>query len=127
MHPYGFQGNRPFYPQQPPAAPPQRGSRRRGAAIGLLISGGILCLIWAVVPRIPIPMHESGGTGYLSLSQLHGLCDSSLGQFGQAMSASASRACAMVSLGMDILTLCLLGGIGLAAAGILLLTRQRPA
>lgn len=62
--------------------------------------GGILCLAgWAFIPRIPVlfSTHSTNGQIVLDGAQAHALCNSTLGELGQSMSATVAQTCSGVN------------------------------
>jgi hypothetical protein len=54
-----------------------------------ITAGLILIAVWFAVTRTTLVLAYRGGT----LSQVQGICDSSLGRFGRAMSAQGAAGC----------------------------------
>jgi hypothetical protein len=88
------------------------------SAKGLVIAG-VACLIgWAFIPRQNwlINWHNNYTGGSFDLAQAHALCNSSLGQFGQALSATAAQKCGEVGNFYDAMTVLFLAGLVLLGA-----------
>ena len=76
--------------------------------------GAVLAILALVVPRLPL--FQSGlGTGRLSITGAHALCNSALGRFATAVSGAASSRCAAVSAASTVGWLVLLLGLALLA------------
>jgi hypothetical protein len=88
--------------------------RRRWIAGGLITSLAGICVL--LIPFIP----ESNSTLTYSLSVGQGVCSSGLGQFAQALSASAGQSCGGIALGFYVAWAAILGGIGAAIYGLTL-------
>jgi hypothetical protein len=107
-------------PASPPAQPPTTGEspgrvrRRRWITGGLLTSLAGVCVL--LIPFIP----ESNTTLTYSLSLGQGVCTSGLGQFAQALSASAGQSCGGIAFGFFLAWAAILGGIGAAIYGLTL-------
>ncbi len=119
MQPYGYVANQPYAP------PPAR--RRIWPGLVMLIVAGFMLIIRVIGPHIPLPYNSNGVRGSVTLAQMHGLCSSSLGQFGQLLDPAASRACNYISLGYDGLAVLFWGGLLLGAGGMFLLARRGSA
>jgi hypothetical protein len=80
---------------------------------------GILCLIgWVYIPRANwvINWHNNLTGGTFDAAQAHALCSSSLGQFGQAFSATAASKCGEVNNVYNVMTVMFIAGLVLLAA-----------
>jgi hypothetical protein len=105
-------------PSSPPAQPPTTAEspghlrRRRWIAGGLLTSLAGVCVL--LIPFIP----ESNTTLSYSVSAGQGVCSSGLGQFAQALSASAGQSCGEIALGFYVAWAAILCGIGAAIYGL---------
>lgn len=69
------------------------------AKVKWLIGGGALGLvIWGILPKTSWIIGTHGPTGVsLNASEAHGICNSSLGVFGQALSPQVAHSCADVN------------------------------
>lgn len=79
--------------------------------------GAVLALLAIIGPRLPL--FASGlGTGRLSITGAHALCNSALGRFATALSGAASSRCAAVSAASTAGWLVLLLGLALLALAV---------
>jgi len=114
----------PSAPSAPPSSPapkltiavesPGQVRRRRWIAGGLITSLAGICVL--LIPFIP----ESNTTLSYSVSAGQGVCSSGLGQFAQALSASAGQSCGEIALGFYVAWAAILCGIGAAIYGLTL-------
>lgn len=90
------------------------------------LGGGVLAVIgWVALTRTTFFLaYGQGGT--LTLHQVQGLCDSSIGQVGQLLSSSAAGNCASVDTWATMANLAGAAGLLLAvAAGVVLAWRSQ--
>jgi len=79
----------------------------------MIIIGVAILIARAFAPLIPVTY---GGTQY-SLGQVHGLCNSTIGQIGQAISATAAHNCGQVNSIYGLMNMAVIAAILLIVAG----------
>ena len=114
----------PQPPQYAPAPVPQR--RRQGLLITGVILGALFAALWLVGTKT-LPAYQSTTGQWHTLSEVQGICDGSLGQFGRLINHQVDAKCGEVDLISNVTQIAGVIGLILAAACGLALTLPKRA